>query len=70
MGPRSVDRGRPGLLEAVTIERCELQWGHDQLIVEGEEGSMESVSDEYRLQWGHDQLIVEGDQLNRVETGA
>ena len=36
-----------------------LQWGHDQLIVEGTIGRTKS-SPESWLQWGHDQLIVEG----------
>ena len=36
-----------------------LQWGHDQLIVEGQ-GSPNLALVVYKLQWGHDQLIVEG----------
>ena len=38
----------------------ELQWGHDQLIVEGVLISGLERAGMTWLQWGHDQLIVEG----------
>ena len=37
----------------------QLQWGHDQLIVEGANTRANHPSPVV-LQWGHDQLIVEG----------
>ena len=39
-----------------------LQWGHDQLIVEGEDARLLALAEagNSKLQWGHDQLIVEG----------
>ena len=43
----------------------ELQWGHDQLIVEGETFDAGSLGPE-PLQWGHDQLIVEGEASKRI----
>ena len=60
MGPRSVDRGRLGLIARCGRRVVKLQWGHDQLIVEGrrlEPGQRRCLGG---LQWGHDQLIVEG----------
>ena len=74
MGPRSVDRGR--LDHPLTnAESLKLQWGHDQLIVEGF-SPIFLYGVTILLQWGHDQLIVEGSQtsfiglgLNRLQWG-
>ena len=43
----------------------ELQWGHDQLIVEGRRLLVNKRYSSNELQWGHDQLIVEGDAQDR-----
>ena len=59
MGPRRCRRGKVNLFDCLLGLVGALQWGHDDVVVEGGQPMSDFTKDEL-LQWGHDDGVVEG----------
>ena len=58
MEPRRCRRGKPPVIISREWTNERLQWSHDDVVVENEQG-IRPTQEQARLQWSHDDVVVE-----------